>query len=181
MQLLREIEGQGFRGKRSIVRAFVTQIRKAQGLPARTRSVSRSSAASDPSLRPPTLRNLTWSIIRRPDKRDDREQRDLERLAQVHSDLGQTITLAQEFAALLRERRGDELMTGLPRARTSSIPALRRFAASLHQDYAAVKAAAVLPQSNGPTEGNINRLKLLKRQMYGRAKFDLLRQRVLAR
>jgi transposase len=50
----------------------------------------------------------------------------------------------------------------------------------LGQDYAAVKAAASLPWSNGPTEGNINRLKMLKRQMYGRAKLDLLRQRVLA-
>src|SRR5207253_7845821 len=53
------------------------------------------------------------------------------------------------------------------------------FAQGLRQDYAAVKAALTWPYSNGPTEGHVNRLKLLKRQMYGRAKLDLLRQRVL--
>ena len=57
---------------------------------------------------------------------------------------------------------------------------MQNFAASLRQDYEAMKAAVSLPWSNGPTEGNINRLKMLKRQMYGRAKVDLLKQRVLA-
>lgn len=176
MKLLSEIQAQGFDGKRSIVRAYLTQLRKAQGLPPRSRSPLNWG---DPSQRPPTLRNLTWSIIRRPEKRENNEQHNLERLAQVHSDLEQTLTLAQDFAALLRERRGDDLDDWLIRAQRSGVPILRRFAASLRQDYAAVKAAAVLPYSNGPTEGNINRLKLLKRQMYGRAKLDLLRQRVL--
>jgi transposase len=54
------------------------------------------------------------------------------------------------------------------------------FAVGLRQDIAAVRAGLSLPWSNGPTEGHINRLKCLKRQMYGRAKLDLLRQRLLA-
>lgn len=180
IKLLREIQAQGFDGKRSIVRAYLTQLRKAQGLPPRSRSPFGTDSSHDPLQRPPTLRNLTWSIIRRPEKRENKEQQDLERLVYVHGDLKQVLTLAQDFAALLRERRGDELDDWLWRAQNSGILALRRFAASLRQDYAAVKAAATLPYSNGPTEGNINRLKLLKRQMYGRAKLDLLRQRVLA-
>jgi transposase len=179
IKLLDEIEVQGFGGKRSIVRAYLTQLRKAQGLPPRSRNLFGSGISHDPAQQPPTLHNLTWSIIRCPEKREHNEQQDLERLAQVHGDLDQMLTLAQDFAALLRERRGDELDDWLRRAHSSGIPALRRFAASLRQDYAAVKAAAVLPYSNGPTEGNINRLKLLKRQMYGRAKLDLLHQRGL--
>ena len=56
---------------------------------------------------------------------------------------------------------------------------LKRLAQGLCQDYTAVKAALTSRYSNGPTEGHVNRLKLFKRQMYGRAKLDLLRQRVL--
>jgi transposase len=90
------------------------------------------------------------------------------------------VRLAEDFAVILREQRGEELDGWLEQASTSGIRGMRTFATSLRQDYAAIKAAATLPWSNGPTEGNINQLKLLKRQMYGRVKLDLLRQRVLA-
>jgi transposase len=136
--------------------------------------------ARDPRQRPPTLRNLTWSIIRRTDRRAADEQLHLDRLVQVDPELNTVVTLAQDFAVLLREQRTDDLDGWLERARESGLRAMRAFAISLGQDYAAVKAAASLPWSNGPTEGNINRLKMVKRQMYGRAKLDLLRQRVLA-
>jgi len=63
----------------------------------------------------------------------------------------------------------------------SNITSLQRFANGLRQDLAAVKAALSLPWINGQTEGQINRLKLIKRRMYGRANFDLLRKRVLPR
>jgi transposase len=180
MQLLQEIEAQGFGGKRSIVRAYLTQLRKAEGLPPRSQSPSGSGLARDPRQRPPTLRNLTWSIIRRTDRREADEQVQLDRLLKVDLELNIVVTLAQDFAALLREQRAEDLDAWLERARESGLRAMRAFAISLGQDYAAVKAAASLPWSNGPTEGNINRLKMLKRQMYGRAKLDLLRQRVLA-
>lgn len=180
MLLLREIEARGFAGKRSIVRAFLTQLRKAEGLPPRSRSASGSGMARDPKQRPPTLRNLTWSIIRQPDRREADEQLQLDRLVQIETELHTVVTLAQDFAAMLREQRAADLDAWLERARESGLRAMRAFAVSLGQDYAAVKAAASLPWSNGPTEGNINRLKMLKRQMYGRAKLDLLRQRVLA-
>ena len=63
--------------------------------------------------------------------------------------------------------------------RASGIDEVVQFAAGIERDYAAVRAALLLPWSNGQTEGQITRLKLIKRQMYGRAKFDLLRQKVL--
>jgi transposase len=180
MQLLREIEAKGFGGKRSIVRAFLTQLRKAQGLRPRSRNPSGPRIVGDPTQRPPTLRHLTWSIIRRPDRREEDEQKQLARLLQINAELTSVISLAQDFAVILREQRAEDLDAWLERAWESGLKAMRAFALSLGQDYAAVKAAASLPWSNGPTEGNINRLKMLKRQMYGRAKLDLLRQRVLA-
>ena len=78
---------------------------------------------------------------------------------------------------MVRHRQAAKLDIWLAKARSSL---LRRFADSITRDYPAVFAALSLPWSNGPTEGHINRLKCLKRQMYGRAKLDLLRQRLLA-
>ncbi|MDP4025587.1 transposase, partial [Methylobacterium sp. NEAU 140] len=57
--------------------------------------------------------------------------------------------------------------------------ALKRFAASLQRDAAGITNAIALPWSTGPAEGHISRLKMIKRSMYGRAGFELLRQRVL--
>ncbi len=128
----------------------------------------------------PTLRTLSWRILARPGKLEEREQAQVKTVCQVHEDVDLAATLAQEFATMVRERDGSKLDAWLERASASGIPAVRNFAASLRQDYGAVKAALTLPWSNGPTEGNINRLKMLKRQMYGRAKVDLLKQRVLA-
>ena len=78
---------------------------------------------------------------------------------------------------MARERTPDRLKAWLDSVAVSAFPDLKRFAHGIHYD-AAVRAALALPYSNGPTEGQITRLKLLKRQMYGRAKLDLLRQRV---
>ena len=80
---------------------------------------------------------------------------------------------------MIRERQSETLDAWLKRAEDSKIDEFVRFARSLRSDYAAIKAALTLSWSNGATEGHVNRLKCLKRQMYGRAKDDLLRKRVL--
>jgi len=91
-------------------------------------------------------------------------------------------SLARRFARLIRERLPDELDRWLARAASPRSPSeLRRFAKGLRADYAAVRGALVFEWSNGQVEGQINRLKLIKRQMYGGAKLDLLRKRVLYR
>ena len=88
--------------------------------------------------------------------------------------------LVRRFRDLLRQKRADELGGWIEESSRRGIPEeLRRFAKGLKPDRSAVEAALTLPWSNGPTEGHVNRLKLIKRQMFGRAKFDLLRQRVL--
>ena len=80
---------------------------------------------------------------------------------------------------MLRKRKAVLLDLWLAYAETSDLAELRQFARHLKRDYDAVKAGLSLPWSNGQVEGQIHRLKLIKRQMYGRANFDLLRKRVL--
>ncbi|MBW4429784.1 MAG: ISL3 family transposase [Nostoc desertorum CM1-VF14] len=100
-------------------------------------------------------------------------------LQTAHSDLKSAIELAQQFAFLVRQRLPEQLDAWLNKAKNSSVSLLRSFAVSLESDYNAVKAGVTMSVSNGPVEGHINRLKMLKRQMYGRAKIDLLERRFL--
>jgi transposase len=87
--------------------------------------------------------------------------------------------LAEEFADLMRKRSSGTLSEWLTRDEASSSPDLRRFAEGIRRDEAAVQAAVTKAWRNGPVEGHVNRLKRIKRQMYGRAGFVLLRARVV--
>jgi transposase len=80
---------------------------------------------------------------------------------------------------MIRERTGHQLDTWLGEVEASYLPELKSIARGIQQDKAAVLAGLTLPWSQGPVEGHVNRLKLIKRSMYGRAKLPLLRQRVL--
>src|SRR4029453_3453357 len=82
-----------------------------------------------------------------------------------------------DFTSLVRQRQPERLDPWLQRATTSAVDAVRRFATGLYEDYEAVKAGVTLPWNSGPVEGHINRLKMLKRQMFGRARLDLLSYR----
>ena len=107
------------------------------------------------------------------------EKQQLARLQAQEGEIAEAISLTQDFAALVRQRQPDQLDTWLERAIASCLQPFKSFAKGLREDYAAVKAGVTLPWSTGPVEGQINRLKMLKRQMYGRANIDLLRQRIL--
>jgi transposase len=111
--------------------------------------------------------------------RSDDAQRYLEQLCQVDARIARAHGLTQALLTMVRERRGSDLEAWITAATDSGIDELARFARSLRDDLAAVTAGLTLPWSNGPVEGQITRLKLLKRQDYGRAGFPLLRQRVI--
>jgi len=105
------------------------------------------------------------------------EEHLLAQLTAQHAELSNAIALAQDFAQLVRQRQAQQLDPWLARAAESPLVPLQRFAKGLRDDYDAVKAGVTLPWSNGPVEGHINRLKTLKRQMFGRASLDLLQRR----
>lgn len=87
--------------------------------------------------------------------------------------------LTRKYQTMVRERQSDNLVKWMDDATATTIPAVLGFVKGIRQDYAAVLAALEFSWSNGQVEGQVNRLKLLKRQMYGRASFELLRARVL--
>jgi transposase len=87
--------------------------------------------------------------------------------------------LASSFALVLRDRKVDALDRWLVSANASMTSEFREFASSLRRDLAAVRAAVTLAWSNGQTEGQVNKIKMFKRQMFGRANVDLLRARLL--
>jgi transposase len=129
-------------------------------------------------------------LITRPGKRTEQETLTIERLKRSDSKLGKCCCLFEDFARLFRERkdntdgaRDEEARTLLQQwmseTEEAGIPELKAFVVKLRQDIEAVVAAMVMPYSQGQTEGRVNKLKLIKRSMYGRGKFDLLRQRVL--
>jgi transposase len=91
----------------------------------------------------------------------------------------QTYELVQQFTHMLHTRTGDQLDAWLEKVQESSIRELQGFVAGVERDKAAVVAGLTLPQNNGVVEGKVNKLKLIKRMMFGRAEFPLLRQRVL--
>ena len=120
-----------------------------------------------------------WLLLKNIDELDDKEQAALERMIRMDVQVALAYTLGQAFLKMVRERQLDLLDGWIDQADTSKITALKSFAHGLFQDLEAIKAALSLEWSNGQTEGQVNRLKTIKRQMYGRANFDLLRKRVL--
>ena len=125
------------------------------------------------------IRTAAWLPLRRPERRDPAGAERLARLRDRGPALAEAVSLAEEFAGLLRAREPGRLEPWLARARGGPLPAFRGFAARPGMDEGAVRAAATLPWSTGPVEGQIDRLKTIKRQMYGRAKLDLLGRRFL--
>jgi transposase len=123
---------------------------------------------------------VVWWLLRRPDTLSAERQVVLARMEQANPAFGQLYRLAVQFTEMLRKRQPEQLRPWLEAAQASEFGELKSLAGGMERDYAAVEAALRLPYSTGPVEGNINRLKLIKRSGYGRAGFDLLRLRVLA-
>jgi transposase len=156
------------------VSRFLTRLRRA------SEAGWAPETQTSPSTRPqgPSARAVSFTWVCPEAKRAQDAQMYMDQLTQADPAITQAYTLSQAFLALVRERRGDALAAWITEATTSGIEALARFAQGLQEDLTAIKAGLTLPWSNGPVEGHVNRLKLLKRQGYGRAGVGLLRQRV---
>jgi transposase len=100
-------------------------------------------------------------------------------LRRAHPALEAAYGLTQDFLQMMRKREGERLDTWLLQIQASHLPELASFASGVEQDKAAVQAGLTLPINNGQTEGHVTKIKLIKRLMFGRAGFPLLRQRVI--
>lgn len=177
-QIWRELREREVLVSKSTVREALTQLRKDAGLPIRSRTTAGTAATPAPR-RSLSSRQAAWLFMHPPTKLEAEDQAVLTTLCANHADLAELYALSQAFVDMIKQRTRGGLDPWLTEAGASPFAELRGFVSGLRRDYAAVAAALELPWSQGPVEAQVQRLKLLKRAMYGRAKFDLLRQRVL--
>ena len=188
-QLLRELREQGFVGSRKRVAQWM-QMRRTT--PAKTTPgpfvatavksgliLPSAYTVSGESERAWTFQRLIWAMLRDQTKLDSQDQRVLAAIKARSEAVSTAHDLTQAFMILIRERRPHELEPWFQSAKSSGLPDFVTFARGLERDVVALKAALLLRWSNGPVEGIVNKIKLIKRQAYGRASFQLLRQRVL--
>lgn len=183
IELLKELRQQGYKGSERTLSRYLNRLWKGEtteavalpALPPLPRVAAPEAVLWQPPL---SASRATWLVLRREALRSSTEQQLLLKL-QSSAQLAPAIELAQWFTRLIRQGQAEQFEAWLEQALSSKITAFVNFAASLKEDFAAVEAAMRLSVSNGQVEGQINRLKLLKRQMYGRASFELLERRFL--
>ncbi|HEY0418939.1 MAG TPA: ISL3 family transposase [Acetobacteraceae bacterium] len=170
-RLWREVVAQGFPGRPSTVRAWATRRRQSE--PARARS---PVTAEGQPWQPPSGRHLARLLTAETEAPEPIDRSFAARLLDEVPALAAAVAAAKRLALLLRKRNAEALEAVLTAAEATS---LAGFVKELRKDLPAVQAALDLPWTTSPAEGQVNRIKLIKRSMYGRAGFDLLRARVL--
>lgn len=177
-RLFCEIKERGYTGSESLLRQVLGEWRtelppkRRQGQPRKPRLAPR------PRKRRLSSRGAAFLMILPPSKLSEVQQQQVEQM-NLNEDLRAVYHLSQEFVTMLKEGQVEALDGWLTRAKESRVTELGSKVLGIRRDYAAVCAACSLPWSNGTTEGHVNRLKFLKRQMFGRAHLDLLRVKVL--
>jgi transposase len=178
LQIFREMQQQGYRGRSTIVVNYVTQLRQLIGEPSTAGPVMRTKPTPLKEV-VASPREIAWWFCLPITRLTQKQQEQLGLLQEADRELGELYRLGQAFFSLLHEHSSSELMAWMENALESQAPELRSFARGLERDEVAVRACLDLPWSQGQTEGQITRLKLIKRQGYGRAGFEVLRKRVL--
>ncbi len=164
--LYREIIEQGYRGRQVTVAAYLAPFRTLASAPPVAAIV-------------PKVRHVVSWMLRHPDDLDDEQQLYLKQARASCPELDATAAHVSAFAAMLTGRHGEQLESWMAAVEADNLPHLQRFVTGLRRDHAAVLNGLTLAHSSGAVEGNVNRIKMIKRQMYGRATFDLLRKRIL--
>jgi transposase len=142
-------------------------------------SVRQIHRSGVPPLIPmPSPRQTLWMLLK-PEKLKEPEQEVIKRLVELSPEIKEAVKLADNFYQLMKERKAGQLNAWMGEAQNSKIPELRAFVRGIENDRTVIEAAMSHEWSNGQVEGQVHRLKLLKRQMYGRAKIDLLRAKIL--
>lgn len=183
LQLWREIAAQGYAGSQRAFYHYLGRLRD----PAPPPPPPKKRQATTPKRAPPppgpydhlSLKKVAWWWLRPQGELTQADQEAVDFVRQVHPQLEISYQLTRAFVGLMQARQAEALDPWIEQARFSRIPELVRFGLGLKRDYDAVLASLQLPYSQGVVEGHVNRLKLIKRLMYGRASFPLLRTRVL--
>ncbi len=178
-QLERELRAKGYKGSGRAMYRYL-QTLEPTGFSAGKRGSVSATSVPNPLLAL-SAQQATWLFFRKDADLKAEEQATLRQLRQASPHLEIAYQLVKAFLHMARERRGEQLDAWLGAVQASHLEAFQPFVTGVQQDKDAVFAGLTLPWSNGPLEGNVNRLKLIKRSMYGRAEIDLLKLRVLHR
>jgi transposase len=172
-QLFLELSNLGYKGSYKVITRYVAELRG----PTCTHQYAHEAPKAPPSKLP--VSKAAFLLGKPAEKLDEEELKIIQHLRRSSNQINNAYELAQGFQKMVRERIADGFEDWLLRAEKSIVPGMKNFAIGLRKDYDAVKMALSQPWSNGQVEGQVNRLKLIKRQMQGRAKLDLLKQRVI--
>jgi transposase len=182
-QLWRELVAQGHRPSRMTVERYVGQLRRETGTRFKFRQAAPAPLYAEDydESRPAPLTALQAArlFLANPEDQRSSDQTLLAHLLRLDPVMPLTYHQVQTFCRMIRERRGHEFDAWTAEVQQTGVQELRAFVKGLLKDAAAVRAGLSLVWSNGPTEGFIHRLKLLKRQAYGQAGVDFLRHRIL--
>lgn len=178
--LWRAVRTEGFPGSAGSIRRYVGRWRAEPGRRGRrpTDGGGRSRAGPAPAP-PPSPRQVRWWLLHPIDERTADQVAFLERLRDQCSAVQTAQAVVQTFEQLLRERDRAAFDGWLVTTEACGVAELAAVATFMRRDYDAIVAALTLPWSNGQTEGHVTRLKLVKRQMYGRGRLDLLKRRLI--
>ena len=190
LQLWRELTEQGYEGSYKSLHNYLGRhfssppiLPELPSLPLQlgdkgssVRQIHRSG--SPPLIPTPSPRQTLWMLLK-PEKLKEPEQEVIKRLVELSPEIEKAVKLADHFYQLMKERKAGQLSAWIEEVQNSKIPELRAFVRGIENDRTVIEAAMSYEWSNGQVEGQVHRLKLLKRQMYGRAKIDLLRAKVL--
>jgi transposase len=175
--LWQELVARGFPGGYMLAYRWVqTQREVSESRPAGGLEARSSDKADRRSLGAP--RHLAWLLVSDPARLEKQERQTLSLLRQ-HAEVHRAYDLAQQLLTMVKERNAAPVESWLLRCSNSGVSELENFARGLQKEVSALQAALTLKYSNGPVEGQITKLKLIKRSMYGRGGFPLLRQRIL--
>jgi transposase len=178
-QLWREIVAQGYQGTPRMVRRYVARLgQRLNMLPPEQRA---QVLQAETTFKTPSVRRAAFWLLKPTQELTPDQEAFITQLCAISTEIQEVRTLSHAFVQMLQERHAGGLLTWLENAEQSAVSELHSFATGIRQDEAAVTGALTYEWSNGQVEGQINKLKLLKRQMYGRAKLDLLRVRMLDR
>lgn len=167
--LWQEIKNQGYTGTDRSVYRYLKTLKQAE-----------IKASLHPErIQKYSVNTAIWLFVRDPEKLDEIEREDLAAFCQASAVLKGAYGLLQDFLSMVHKREGHRLDAWLTRAAESGLSDLQSFVAGVEKDKDAVQAGLTWPINNGMVEGHVTKLKLIKRTMYGRAGFALLRQRVL--
>jgi len=176
-QLHRELVAQGYPGGRVTDWRYIYPWRQSGGIVVNG-SILPLSTSKPPKRKIPSARQSVWLLLKAKDKLKEEERQDCEQLLKIEP-VNQGLELVRRFRQFLSARKEGGLEEWIILAEATEGNPFKGFISGIRRDYEAVQKAFTSPWSNGQTEGQVNRLKFIKRQMFGRANFDLLRARVL--